>query len=140
MNAALKVLVGALMIVVGVFSTTSFWNELVALVKAAAGPLLVLVGAFIVWIESDELKTEVETKKEEEEDEKTGLQREFQPQEAVQSGEPEKDYEDLLSGTVRDVKDGVRDMEHPDYEAILEAEEQGKDRKTVKNFLERRIG
>lgn len=56
MHPALKILVGAVMVVVGVFSTVTFFSELVTLAKAGIGPLLVLIGAFIIWLESDEWK------------------------------------------------------------------------------------
>lgn len=141
MNAVIKVVIGALMIVLGVYSSVTFWNELVTLVKAGIGPLLILVGAFIVWLETDELKMEREQKKETKE--KQGLQREFQPEQAV-SGDSndstvQKDYSDVLSGNVEEAKNTVREMADPDFKAILEAEKRGKDRKTLKDFLERRI-
>ncbi len=56
MHPALKILVGAVMVVVGVFSTVTFFSELVTLAKAGIGPLLVVIGAFIIWLESDEWK------------------------------------------------------------------------------------
>ncbi len=64
MNPALKIVVGALMIVLGVYSSVTFWNELLTLVQAGVGPLLVLIGAFIVWLESDELKMRRQQKQE----------------------------------------------------------------------------
>lgn len=58
MHPAIKILVGSLMVVLGVFSLTlpDFFQAFVTLVKGAIGPLLILVGAFIVWLESDEWK------------------------------------------------------------------------------------
>lgn len=58
MHPAIKILVGALMVVLGIFSLTlpDFFQAFVTLLKGAIGPLLVLVGAFIVWLESDEWK------------------------------------------------------------------------------------
>ncbi len=44
-----------------------------------------------------------------------------------------------LDGTVDDVKQEIRDAENPDYKALLEAEEAGKDRKTIKDFLKNKI-
>ncbi|MFB6144984.1 MAG: C2H2-type zinc finger protein [Candidatus Nanohaloarchaea archaeon] len=44
------------MVVIGVYSTVTFWQELYLFIKAGIGPLLILVGAFIVWLESDEWK------------------------------------------------------------------------------------
>ncbi|MFB6207771.1 MAG: hypothetical protein ABEJ69_00315, partial [Candidatus Nanohaloarchaea archaeon] len=51
----------------------------------------------------------------------------------------ENDPEDIVSGTVDEVKDRIRDMEDPDYEVILDAERDGKDRKTVVEFIESRM-
>lgn len=56
MHPAIKVIIGAAMVVLGIFSSLTYSTELVNLVKAFVGPLLVLVGAFIIWLESDELK------------------------------------------------------------------------------------
>ncbi|MFB6245084.1 MAG: hypothetical protein ABEJ03_01925 [Candidatus Nanohaloarchaea archaeon] len=50
------------------------------------------------------------------------------------------DAEEMLSGTVDEVKDAIREAEDPDYENLLESEKEGEDRKTVKEFLEMRIG
>jgi hypothetical protein len=72
MHPALKILIGAFMVVVGVYSSITFWPELLTLVKAGIGPLLVLVGAFIVWLESDELKM-----RREERSSNDGMQQQF---------------------------------------------------------------
>ena len=45
-------------------------------------------------------------------------------------------YEEILQENVRQVKKTVREMESPDYRKLYELEEEGKDRKTVKEFLE----
>lgn len=50
--------------------------------------------------------------------------------------ESEEDYSDVVGGTVGDAKDAISEMEDPDYEALLEAEKAGKDRKTLKEFIE----
>lgn len=60
------------MVVVGVYSSITFWPELLTLIKAGIGPLLVLVGAFIVWLESDELKMRREERSSNE-----GMQQQF---------------------------------------------------------------
>lgn len=44
-----------------------------------------------------------------------------------------------LSGTVEEVKSQIRELEDPDYKALLESEKDGKNRKTVKEFLQKRI-
>lgn len=50
-----------------------------------------------------------------------------------------ENYEELLDQTVEEVKDAVKDLEEPDYEEILEAEKDGQDRKTIKNFIQEQI-
>ena len=47
-----------------------------------------------------------------------------------------RDYSEIVSGTVGDAKDAISEMEEPDYEALLEAEKEAKDRKTLKQFIE----
>lgn len=49
------------------------------------------------------------------------------------------DPEDVLGGTVSEVKEAIRDMDEPDYRELYEAEKEGKNRKTVKEFLESRM-
>lgn len=48
----------------------------------------------------------------------------------------DQDYNELLDQNVGEVKSSVRDLENPDYSELLELEKEGKDRKTVKEFLE----
>ncbi|MFB6208655.1 MAG: hypothetical protein ABEJ56_00780 [Candidatus Nanohaloarchaea archaeon] len=64
MHPALKILIGALLIVAGVFSTILNFDKLVYVARAGIGPILALVGAFIVWLESDELKMRREESRE----------------------------------------------------------------------------
>lgn len=47
-----------------------------------------------------------------------------------------EDYSDVVGGTVGEAKDAISEMEDPDYETLLEAEKDGKDRKTLKEFIE----
>jgi len=56
-----------------------------------------------------------------------------------ESSETDGKYEEALDGTVSDAKDAIKDMENPDYERLLELEQEGKDRKTLKEFLESRV-
>ena len=89
MHPAVKILVGALMIVVGVFSSITFLDQLVTLVKAGIGPILVLIGAFIVWLESDEWKMRRE------QDGSSQVQQSFQQAEPVtEESEPEPEPEE----------------------------------------------
>lgn len=60
-------------------------------------------------------------------------------EEPEETGETGEDYEEVVSGTVGEAKEAVQEMDDPDYEAILEAESDNKDRKTLKEWLESRI-
>ncbi len=51
----------------------------------------------------------------------------------------DKDYEEILDQNVEDVKSSVRELDDPNYQRLLELEREGKDRKTVRVFLEDRI-
>jgi len=55
-----------------------------------------------------------------------------------QASADKRDYSEVVDGTIGDVKDAVTEMEDADYEALLEAEEAGKDRETLKEWLENR--
>lgn len=99
MHPAFKILIGALMIVVGVYSSVTFWDELLMVLKAGVGPLLVLIGAFIVWLESDEWKMMREQKSDK------GLQQQFESEETF-SQETEEE-----TTTAEDLKQEVTDQE-----------------------------
>lgn len=93
MHPALKILIGALMVVVGVYSTVTFWDQLLLVVKAGVGPLLVLIGAFVVWLESDELKMRRESQAQD-------FQRQLES--AAQEDDDEEDEEDEEGFTCSD--------------------------------------
>jgi large subunit ribosomal protein L24 len=80
--------------------------------------------------ELEDVKEEVEETEEESEDEAED--------ETEESGS-EADYSDVVSGTIGDAKDQIRDMEDPDYEALLDAEESNKNRKTLTEWLENKV-
>ncbi len=63
---------------------------------------------------------------------------EQQQEEVVDSeGESENvDYDKIVDSSVSDVKEKVSKLEDPDYEALMEAEESNKDRKTLKDWIE----
>lgn len=50
-----------------------------------------------------------------------------------------EDYSKAVSGTIGEAKEAISEIENPDYEALLEAEKEGKDRKTLKEFIEGEI-
>jgi len=49
------------------------------------------------------------------------------------------DPEELLNGTVKEVKSALREAENPDYSKLKELEEENKNRKTLKTFLDSKI-
>jgi small subunit ribosomal protein S3 len=55
------------------------------------------------------------------------------------STDEEADYGEIVSGTIADAKDALRDLEEPDYEAALEAERQNKNRTTFIDWLEGKL-
>jgi large subunit ribosomal protein L24 len=56
--------------------------------------------------------------------------------EEEETEETEADYDEIVSGTISDAKDTISEMENPDFDALIEAEEDNKDRKTLKEYLE----
>jgi len=82
-------------------------------------------------LEMDDVDEELET---EEEPEQTGTG-EDKASEEIESTESQS-FDDIVSGTVGDAKDAIENMENPDYDQLLEAEKSGKDRKTLKEFIE----
>lgn len=83
MHPAFKVLVGTLMIVLGVFSLIAFSSEVLVVLQGTIGFFLVVLGAFIVWLESDEWKLSRESQKEDSRE----VQQKFEPQKAVNEEE-----------------------------------------------------
>ncbi|MFB6145058.1 MAG: 30S ribosomal protein S3 [Candidatus Nanohaloarchaea archaeon] len=84
--------------------------------------------------EEEETSEEPETEEapEEEEVEETDDSEEVEDIE-----EPEEvDYDEIIGGTISDAKDMIRDLDSPDWDALLEAEEDGKARKTFISWLE----
>jgi hypothetical protein len=152
MSPVLKILVGALMMVLGIFTSITYSTQLLELVQGGIGPLLILVGAFIVWLESDELKVqreessgqqEQEFEKQQTLNESSSSDREARDaakeiRQAVSTGK-EQDNEEILSGTVREVKEEVSDRDDINVRALLEAERSGKNRTTLVDYLERRV-
>ena len=150
MHPAIKVLIGALMIVVGAYTSITFSEQLVNLVLGGIGPLLILIGAFIVWLESDEWKME---RNEKQQERSTGLQEQLQnaqsmrkeeknqarqsDQQSNQSNQLRRDYSDALEGTVDEAKEAVSGMDNPNYDALIAAEQRDKNRKTLLEWLER---
>ena len=95
-------------------------------------------------ITKDEIRDAFEEFEEEEEEAEEEAEEETQEDseevedesEDVEESEDEVDYSEIVSGTISDAKDALDDMEDPDFEAALEAEESDKNRTTFKDWLE----
>lgn len=148
MHPGIKVLFGATLTVAGVYLSITFSKQLVTLALGGAGPLLVLVGAFIVWLESDEWKMKRQNKSG---NTSSGLQEQLQNAQSMRqqnqkeetdttnSGtDEEMDYSDIVDSTVEKAKESISDMEDPNYDALAAAERRNKSRKTLLEWLERR--
>ena len=85
--------------------------------------------------EEDDEETEEESEEEEDEEESDDEGDEEKDDEATE--EPSAvDYDEIVSGTMDEVKEAVNDLEEPDYEALIDAEESNKDRSTLVEWLE----
>lgn len=49
--------------------------------------------------------------------------------------EERSDYADIVSGTIKEAKEKISELESPDFGELLELEREGKDRKTMKEYL-----
>ncbi len=49
------------------------------------------------------------------------------------------DYEDILDGTVKEAKNAIRELEEADFEELLELEIDGKNRKTLREWIEKQL-
>jgi len=78
----------------------------------------------------DQAETE-ETEEDEESEEEPTEETETEETEST-----ETNYEEIVSENIGDVKDALKDLDEPDYEAALEAEKAGKNRKTLVEYLE----
>ena len=90
--------------------------------------------------ETEEADDSDETEDVEEEDVEES-ETEEQEDEEVEETEEETasddvDYDEIVDGTISDAKDQIGELENPDYEAILEAEEGNKARTTFIDWLE----
>jgi large subunit ribosomal protein L24 len=79
--------------------------------------------------EEEEIEEAIEEAQEETEEDE-GEEQEAETEEAS------ADYEKIVSGTISDAKDQIEELENPDFDALIEAEESNKDRKTFKEYLE----
>jgi small subunit ribosomal protein S3 len=89
--------------------------------------------------EDEEEETAEEPAEEEDESKADEEAAEVDAEEADESEGDEAEYEEIVSGTISDAKDAIEDLDDPDYEALLEAEEDNKNRTTFIDWLETRV-
>ena len=65
MHPLVKVVIGAVLLIGGVAWTWLNWASFVRVILGVIGPLVAILGLFIVWLELDELRIERELKSEE---------------------------------------------------------------------------
>lgn len=71
----------------------------------------------------------------------TEISSESRSQEETEESESEEetgstDYDEIVSRTIDEAKSMTDELEDPDFEALIEAEESNKDRKTLKEWFE----
>lgn len=59
-----------------------------------------------------------------------------EPEEEAETKESTADYDQIVSRTIGDAKEQIKEMDEPDFDALIEAEKDNKDRKTMKEYLE----
>lgn len=79
----------------------------------------------------------VEAEEEEEDESKADEERpEVDAEESEESEGDEAEYGEIVSNTISDAKDMIDDLDNPDFEALIEAEEDNKNRTTFLDWLE----
>ena len=149
------------MMVLGVFTSVTYLNQLSALILGGIGPLLLLIGAFIVWLESDEWKMQRKEKTESKQQtnqfrgqqtlQSTGNNNssdmEKETSEAAQEikqavsreQETTREEEIVSNNTVQEAKETLERRDDINARKLLEAEKNNQNRKTLVNYLERRL-
>jgi small subunit ribosomal protein S3 len=89
----------------------------------------------------DEEETAEETAEEEDEEDSKADEEaaEVDAEEADESEGDKAEYEEIVSGTISDAKDAIEDLDNPEYEALLDAEENNKNRTTFIDWLKTRV-
>ena len=97
--------------------------------------------AFEAKEEAEEESTAEETSEDSEEDESKADEEapEENSEESEESEGDEAEYAEIVSGTIGDAKDSIEDLDNPDFEALLEAEQDDKNRTTFVDWLENKV-
>lgn len=83
----------------------------------------------------EEVEEAVEDLDEEDEDEEPEAE-ETEEEETETEDSASADYDEIVGGTISDAKDQISELESPDWDALIEAEQSNKDRKTMIEYLE----
>jgi hypothetical protein len=157
MRPHVKILFGVVLVIVGIYwyaldiavgTGVSNLAAIAILFKGGFGIIVALLGTFIVWIESDELRIQRELERHDLEPQEysegsDSLAATSEEDEDTDDGEMDGDddsmsYASIVEGTVDEVKEQVK-SEDLDSAKVLAAEKEGKDRTTLTDWLERRI-
>ncbi len=139
-----KILLGAFMILGGIWWYTqdflarglTHFESLEVLFTGGFGVFIIIIGIFIVWIETDELKVQKELEKSDFEPSKYKTGDEFVPDKEEVS--LDIDYDKIVNKTVEEVKQEAQNSDI-DMKKLLKAEKRNKDRKTLKDWIKRQI-
>lgn len=124
MRSSIKVVFGASLLTAGIYLSATSLESLIDLSRTVVGPVMILLGAFLVWLESDSWKDDAYANQGREELEQTDT----------------VDYDSILDGTVNEVRQEVVNSEDDmDISTLMTKEKEGKNRKTLLDFLERRL-
>lgn len=87
--------------------------------------------------EEETQEDEVEGDEQEDQDESEQETEETSEDESEEeTTDSETDYDEIVSGTISDAKDMIGELDDPDFDAILDAEESNKNRTTFTDWLE----
>lgn len=89
--------------------------------------------------EEEEAEEDTEEAEEQGEPEDTGDEETGDEADEEEDSGEEAEYDEIVSGTISDAKDELEDLENPDWETALEAEEDNKARTTFIEWLETRV-
>ncbi len=87
---------------------------------------------------ADELEEELQDLEEEHEEMDSIFNAFMKKISGILSDDIDKSYEKILSGTVKESKQAISNLDNPDYGRLIDIEKEGKNRKTLIEWLERR--
>jgi hypothetical protein len=120
-----------------------FYRELVAEPEDEEGPIVIPVGeteeeelTSVVEPVNETVEDEVEQPAEPVEEDVYGSELGLSEDLLEEEGSREAIHEAILSDTVEDAKERIEMLDEPDYSGLKETEEEGKDRVTLKRYLD----